>query len=333
MRAVLRRHKYMQKNDEAEAGAILKKLEEARIMLQDSPTSDNRSRFEEALLKARRREQTDIRICRIRCRIRWLQEEDVSSKFFFACLTAKNAREEISALRLETGEVITDKGRILQLIEKTYSELYTAEPETGNIREARAEILQMMDRKLSSQQNKSLEETPTEELIEETVKSLPLEKSPGFDGVTAEVLVVGWDSMSGDCFRMVRKEESEGRLQGVNYGGERSLMHQIYADDTGLNLTMDENQYARLKEVIQVYEAISGAKLNVSKSLIMPINPSVPPAWVRETGCEVADQENPRASLVAWERITQAKSDGGLGWSPLRDKARAVQIKNLVKVM
>ncbi|KAL3693024.1 hypothetical protein R1sor_006675 [Riccia sorocarpa] len=45
------------------------------------------------------------------------------------------------------------------------------------------------------------------------------------------------------------------------------------------------------------------------------------------------DQDSPKASLVAWERITQGKADGGLGWTPLRDKSMALQIKNVLKVI
>ncbi|KAL3699847.1 hypothetical protein R1sor_017869 [Riccia sorocarpa] len=41
----------------------------------------------------------------------------------------------------------------------------------------------------------------------------------------------------------------------------------------------------------------------------------------------------PKASLIAWERITQRKADGGLGWMPLVVKARALMIKNMIKLM
>ncbi|KAL3701463.1 hypothetical protein R1sor_019485 [Riccia sorocarpa] len=90
--------------------------------------------------------------------------------------------------------------------------------------------------------------------------------------------------------RMLRNEEKEGRILGVCYGGENSLLHQIYADDIGINLTLCEEQFSRLKQVIQDFEELSGAKLNLGKSMIMPIRPARPPAWIHETGCEVADE-------------------------------------------
>ncbi|KAL3697434.1 hypothetical protein R1sor_011510 [Riccia sorocarpa] len=61
--------------------------------------------------------------------------------------------------------------------------------------------------------------------------------------------------------RLFREEEACGRLFRVNYGRQRTLMHQIFADDTGVNLTMAESQFNRLKEIIQTFEKISGASL------------------------------------------------------------------------
>ncbi|KAL3691394.1 hypothetical protein R1sor_005045 [Riccia sorocarpa] len=45
------------------------------------------------------------------------------------------------------------------------------------------------------------------------------------------------------------------------------------------------------------------------------------------------DQESPKASLIAWERIAQGKADGGLGWNSLGNKARALQVRNVIKIM
>ncbi|KAL3695930.1 hypothetical protein R1sor_010006 [Riccia sorocarpa] len=171
---------------------------------------------------------------------------------------------------------------------------------------------------------------------------------------------------------MFREEEAHCSLLGVNYAGHNTLLHQIYADDTGVNLTMKEDHFNRLKEVIQIFEEIFGAKLNLAKSLIMPISLTTPPEWVSTTGCEVAgpgksflyldvstsnpvdevqagidkletlcrhflwgwvDLDHPKAPMIIGERISQGRKDGGLGWVPLQVKARALQVKNLMKIM
>ncbi|KAL3692702.1 hypothetical protein R1sor_006353 [Riccia sorocarpa] len=201
----------------------------------------------------------------------------------------------------------------------------------------------------------------------------------------------------------------------------KSLLHQLYADDTGINIATDEQQFGRLQEVIQQFERCSGAKLNLSKSLIMPLAPTVIPDWVVDTGCQIAkpgvhfkylgvlagcpvderaiaqavikkvqnklshwsnrllswpartlllkhvlaatplyqllsvglspdgiedlerlckqflwgwnEQGNAKKTLVAWERVSQTKRNGGLGWIPFKDRAKAMHIKLLTSLL
>ncbi|KAL3689287.1 hypothetical protein R1sor_015596 [Riccia sorocarpa] len=471
------------------------------------------------------------------------------------------ARESIGAIKMESGEIIREEGRVMEIIGESYSTLYAEEEDTAEIRQKRETTLELIDRRLTAEQKSSLDEEPSEELIEEVVRSLPKDKSPGCDGVIAEVLLAGWEFMCQDCYKMVRQvwrlgrilrrdnrgviklipkaedlellknwrpitlltltykiiakviawrlksmlggiidqqqsgfiagrsivdnilslrmaqdwvmeseqeamfvrldfqkaydrvshpylwdtlaalgmseanirrirglvtggsaqvhvnggfthrfevqrgvrqgcplapllfamttqplmrllreEESQGRILGVTYGGESTLLHQIYADDTGINITMCEEQFTRLRLVIHDFEGISGAKLNLNKSLIMPIRPINPPAWVQESGCEIAgagrgfrylgistshpveeaqlmsvglhakgleeleklcrqflwgwnDEGSPKASVIAWERLSQCKDMGGLGWTQIKVKAQVQYIKNVLKVV
>ncbi|KAL3686494.1 hypothetical protein R1sor_009068 [Riccia sorocarpa] len=43
------------------------------------------------------------------------------------------------------------------------------------------------------------------------------------------------------------------------------------------------------------------------------------------------DQGDPRTSLVAWDRVAQPTWNGGLGWTPIKDRARAMHIKSSLK--
>ncbi|KAL3684326.1 hypothetical protein R1sor_002348 [Riccia sorocarpa] len=319
------------------------------------------------------------------------------------------------------------------MVQEWYRELYAAEEESEEDRQLRKDVLLLIDNKLSPHQNERLRESPEDKFIEDVVHSLPKDKSPGLDGVVAELLVLGWRFMGGDCIRMVKKvwrsrklltrdnkvrlkgmlpglidsqqtgfiagreitenvlslrlaqewvqvtrqdaifvkldfqkaydrvshsflwdtlaalgmerdnidlvkglveggvsqvhlnvgfteaihvmrgfrqgcplatllftmttqplmrllrrEESHGRLKGVNIGGERDLLHQIYADDTGINVTLSEEFFNNLHQIIKVFEQVSGARLNMSKSLVMPLTPRILPTWVHQTGCEIA---------------------------------------------
>ncbi|KAL3697596.1 hypothetical protein R1sor_011672 [Riccia sorocarpa] len=160
-RAVLLKHKNKQGLVDVESEEIYRRLDAVRHQVQDSPTETNRVRFEEELQAARRREQLNVRMSRIKCRIKWLKDGDAASRFFFACLKAKNKREEITSLKLPTGVVVTDEGRILKLIEETYGDLYTAEEESPEVLTRRGEVLQLLDKRLTDNQNRQLEEEPT----------------------------------------------------------------------------------------------------------------------------------------------------------------------------
>ncbi|KAL3683883.1 hypothetical protein R1sor_001905 [Riccia sorocarpa] len=221
--------------------------------------------------------------------------------------------------------------------------------------------------------------------------------------------------------RLLREEERAGRLMGVNYGGETTLLHQIYADNTRINLTMTDGQFDRLTTILQGYEAMSGARLNMSKSLVMQLKPMCSPDWLQHKGCEIAgtginfiymgvstsclvneqqithsiikkirkklshwfnnllswpaktlllrhvlaatplcqllsiginniiieeverlcrqflwvwaDECSPKASVIAWEWIAQARHNGGLGWVPIYDRAHALLVKDVVKTI
>ncbi|KAL3691307.1 hypothetical protein R1sor_004958 [Riccia sorocarpa] len=93
---------------------------------------------------------------------------------------------------------------IIELIEGTYKALYTANPEEAGIQRLREESLALIDRKFSVEQNGKLKELPSDELIEDVVRSLPGDKTSGIDGVTAEVLVAGWSFMKQDCINRIQ---------------------------------------------------------------------------------------------------------------------------------
>ncbi|KAL3683806.1 hypothetical protein R1sor_001828 [Riccia sorocarpa] len=88
--------------------------------------------------------------------------------------------------------------------------------------------------------------------------------------------------------RALREEERMGNLQGLNIGGEHSLLHQLFADDTEICITAEERQFEKLKEVIKEFENASGASLNLQKSIVMQLKPQQHQEWMEQTGCELA---------------------------------------------
>jgi hypothetical protein len=55
----------------------------------------------------------------------------------------------------------------------------------------------------------------------------------------------------------------------------------------GLFLKTSQQNFRKVKEIIDTYECISGAQLNLSKSLILPLRAGPTPAWFGEIGCQI----------------------------------------------
>ncbi|KAL3694987.1 hypothetical protein R1sor_008638 [Riccia sorocarpa] len=166
--------------------------------------------------------------------------------------------------------------------------------------------------------------------------------------------------------RALREEERKGNIHGLNIGNGQTLLHQLFADDTGICITAEERQFENLKEVIKEFEGASGACLNLQKSVVMQLSPRQPPAWLNQTGCEVAEpgkcfkylgvatsrdgleelerlcrnflwgwneEGNPKHALIAWERIAQTKAQGGLGWATFKDMVDALYVRQVNRIL
>ncbi|KAL3692029.1 hypothetical protein R1sor_005680 [Riccia sorocarpa] len=101
----------------------------------------------------------------------------------------KKAQESTSALKRDNGDMINDQCEILSDVEQIYSTLYAAEQEAETTASTRHEMLQLIYKKLTAEQNMKMQRLPDEKLIERTFKELPKEKSPGIDGVVVEIRI------------------------------------------------------------------------------------------------------------------------------------------------
>ncbi|KAL3701097.1 hypothetical protein R1sor_019119 [Riccia sorocarpa] len=86
---------------------------------------------------------------------------------------------------------------------------------------------------------------------------------------------------------MLRFEQVNGQLQGIETGSGREILEALFADDTGLLLRAEEENWNQAAAVIRKFEIMSGAKLNVQKSLVVPIGFEEPPGWLLRSGCKI----------------------------------------------
>ncbi|KAL3702238.1 hypothetical protein R1sor_020260 [Riccia sorocarpa] len=94
--------------------------------------------------------------------------------------------------------------------------------------------------------------------------------------------------------QLLRKEERAGNLIGINIPGGRPLLDRLFADDSGVSITATETNFSNLKHTIARFEKFSGARLNLTKSAVIPIALSGVPQWLTDSGCKIV-QTDPRS--------------------------------------
>lgn len=154
----------------------------------------------------------------------WLIWDDVPTKYFLNQLKAKQARESIYKLRLEDGTVIENEEDILLEVFRFYSTLYRSNLEVTNNYLDRQNVLKLIQKTITEEYNESMLELPSEDEIKRMVRDLPKEKSPGIDGVTAEVLQQFWPVMKPVCIALVHAYWIDGRLTSKASAGVIKLI-------------------------------------------------------------------------------------------------------------
>ncbi|KAL3677809.1 hypothetical protein R1sor_020765 [Riccia sorocarpa] len=99
---------------------------------------------------------------------------------------AKWAREALEVLEGDEGEEITEKEEILEKVHEFYQTLFSSEPRTSSKTAALLEVLDLVQARVSRPDNDMIIAVPDREEIENVVFSLPVNKAPGYDGLTIE---------------------------------------------------------------------------------------------------------------------------------------------------
>ncbi|KAL3677394.1 hypothetical protein R1sor_027342 [Riccia sorocarpa] len=86
---------------------------------------------------------------------------------------------------------------------------------------------------------------------------------------------------------LLREEERNGNLVGLHIPQGRPLLHKLFADDSGVCLNANEQNFTNLRSVIVRFERASGALLNVTKSVILPMAMTRHSQWLQDTGCKI----------------------------------------------
>ncbi|KAL3697642.1 hypothetical protein R1sor_011718 [Riccia sorocarpa] len=410
IKSVVKEARREKKQKEVSREDLEKILVDWRNRLELENSMDNREGFRVATEMLREKDEVEAKLWKQRSRAKWMTESDAPTKYFFSLWRANMKQEDIRALKLEDGSITECRGRIMREIGGFYKRLFQDEGESQADIAEHGEVLQLINKKVSPEENERLERIPTDEDLDECVASLAKDKPLGLDGISADVLRDLWGTAKTLCRSMIdtvwEKEEltpsakkgvikllpkNEVRceltnwrpitLLGITYkvvsriiadrikplmlglvSGQQTgfipgrtifdsilslklgeewaaesgqeaiflkldfikaydrvrhsflwdtlaemgfgpkiicliqglmkeaetLVHQN--DDTGLCLKATQNIFEEAKRIVERFERISGAQLNVAKSLIIPIGLETVPRWLFETGCRVATE-------------------------------------------
>lgn len=86
---------------------------------------------------------------------------------------------------------------------------------------------------------------------------------------------------------LLADRRDKGDLAGLKISDRKSLIYRLFADNAGFFLQNSQQEFEIARATIQVFENISGAFLNVAKSVIVPLVNPAARDWFASIGCVV----------------------------------------------
>ena len=183
-----------------EKNKLLKDINDIKTQISSivPPSNDNSlfSRLDELQDKLNKIYEFETKGLIIRSRVRWLEEGEKSSKYFCNLENRGWHRKNISRLEDNEGNLITDPVAILREIQVFYDNLYSFQDDTQGEIDENDINKSLFDKlnipKLCEDQKQSLETPLSKQEVYDVIKSMKLNKTPGFDGIPVEFYIVFW---------------------------------------------------------------------------------------------------------------------------------------------
>ena len=198
-----------------EKDQILNKIDNLKRLMNNTTTNDDLylSQIEELEDKLSKIYDFETKGLIVRSRVRWLEEGEKCTKYFCNLENRSWQKKTISRVQDSQGNITSDPDKILSEIQSFYSKLYTFTGWDGISDNVNETLFDKIDiPRLSDEEKQFLENPITKQEIFDVIKSMKLNKTPGFDGLPIEFYVVFWPDIN-DLL-----------LQSYNYSLENGLL-------------------------------------------------------------------------------------------------------------
>ena len=156
----------------------------------------------------------------VRSRVRWTEEGEVSSAYFFRLIKKQSADRLVAALRCPDGTVVNSPPELVECFSQFYSDLFSAEPVDFAAQDV---LLSNVSAHLSPSERDDCEGLLSVEECFTALQGMARRKAPGSDGLPMEFYLKFWSLLGSDLVRVLNSCFSAGRLSRSQRRGVISL--------------------------------------------------------------------------------------------------------------
>lgn len=131
--------------------------------------------------------------------VKWLQEGDKNSRFFYATTLQRRDRNRVQRIKGQNGQLVEGQKEVEHMILDYYKAIYTSEP-AQNVDECLSAVPRLVTRAINDELMKPVLEAD----IKSAVDSLGALKAPGPDGFNGIFYQNHWNIVKGEVSRAVQ---------------------------------------------------------------------------------------------------------------------------------
>ncbi|KAI8521369.1 hypothetical protein Bbelb_011230 [Branchiostoma belcheri] len=189
--------------------------------IKDLVSSHSKRRYEEAKDSLNKLNQERMTGQRLRSRIQHIENDEKPSRLFFKTERQEGQKKVIKVIRKPDGVVVDTPEEILDTFQSFYSKLY----EEGQIDMSEQKyFLNQLQASLQEESKDALERDLTLFELEEALKDMANNKSPGSDGLPREFYLRYWEIIGRDILEVFKEGLAEEQLSPLQREGVITLL-------------------------------------------------------------------------------------------------------------